>query len=246
MLSETENQMLRSVALPLLRKFNIINNITADSPFMGVQIPITSPFTEEIANEYLKHGYVIAVPTDTVYGLGCDATNIEAICRLYDIKARNKDKPIAICLGMVSDLSYWANIQHVPCGLLHSLLPGPVTLILESINNHLDKSLCMNGKVGIRIPDYPFIRMLSKKLKKPLALTSANLSNEPSATKVSQFKNIWHKVPIIFDGGTLAVNKGASTIVDLSEIGVFTIVREGAALEETISVLRKYSLKEKC
>lgn len=244
MFDKFENQiMLRSVALPLLRKFNIMNNINPDSPQMGVQVSITSTFSEEIAKEYLKCGFVIAVPTDTVYGLACDATNVEAISRLYDIKARNKEKPIAICLGNVSDLNDWANIQHLPNGLLHSLLPGPVTLILKSINESLDRSLSLDGKVGIRIPDYQFIRNLSQKLRKPLALTSANLSNEPSATEISQFKNIWNRVPIIFDGGSLSVNNAASTIVDLSEPEQFKIVREGAAKDETINILKKYGLK---
>lgn len=237
--------MLRSVALPLLRKVNVMNNVNPnpDCPPVATQIPITSTLSEDIASEYLKFGFVIAVPTDTVYGLACDATNVDAISRLYDIKARNKEKPIAICLGNVNDLSQWANIQHLPHTLLHSLLPGPVTLILESINNSLDKSLSLNGKVGIRIPDYTFIRTLSQKLNKPLALTSANLSNEPSATEISQFKNIWHKIPVIFDGGVLNINNDASTIVDLCEPGLFKIVREGAAMDETINTLRKHKLK---
>lgn len=233
--------MLRSAAL--LRKFNVMNNININSPLMGVQLPITNTFSEEIANEYLKFGFVVAVPTDTVYGLACDATNVDAISSLYDIKARNKEKPIAICLGSVSDLNIWGNVRHLPNDLLHSLLPGPVTLILESINKSLDRSLSLDGKVGIRIPDYPFIRALSQKLQKPLALTSANLSTEPSATELSQFRKLWDKIPIIFDGGALSVNSGASTIVDLSQPGKFKIVREGAALEKTIDILQKHDLK---
>lgn len=235
--------MLRSMALPLLRKFNVIHN--GESPLMGIQIPINSSFAEEVAIEYLKLGFVIALPTDTVYGLACDATNVEAINGLYDIKSRNKEKPLAICLGNVADLDNWANIQHLPFSLLHSLLPGPVTVILETNNHTLDKSLSFEGKVGIRIPNYSFIRNLSLTLKKPLALTSANLSFEPSSIEVKGFSNIWNKVPVIFDGGKLNINKGSSTIVDLSEIGLFKIVREGAALEHTISVLKKYSLRDK-
>lgn len=227
--------LIRTMALPILRKFNIIENV----------VPVTSLFAEEIATEYLKFGFVAAVPTDTVYGLACDATNVEAISQLYDIKSRNKEKPLAICLGDVVDLHKWANIQHLSLKLLHSLLPGPVTVILESTNNTLDTSLCLDGKVAIRIPDYIFIRNLSRRIKKPLALTSANLSTEPSAIEISGFKNIWNKVPIIFDGGLLHSNCGASTIVDLSQCGVFSIVREGAAMEETMKILKRYLLREK-
>lgn len=242
---EIEKQMLRSKALPLLRKFNLITNTSTDPHFMGVTVPVVSQFASEIATEYLKFGFVIAVPTDTVYGLACDATNIEAIRRLYHIKSRNKEKPLAICLGNVVDLNEWAKIEHLSISLLHSLLPGPVTLILESINDTLDKSLCLDGKVGIRIPDSSFIRTLSQKLGKPLALTSANLSNEPSAKQISEFKNIWDRIPVIFDGGTLSANSGASTIVDLSETGHFKIIRDGAALSDTITILKSYTLSEK-
>lgn len=243
MLDELENQMLRSTALPLLRKYNLIHHLNPESSVMGIQVQVTTPFIEDIALEYLKSGLVIAVPTDTVYGLACDATNVEAISRLYNIKSRNKEKPLAICLGNVVDLNDWANIQHLPINLLHSLLPGAVTLILESINHTLDRSLCLDDKVGIRIPDYSLIRTLSQKLQKPLALTSANLSDEPSARRISEFKNIWNKIPVILDGGELNATS-ASTIVDLSEIGFFKIVREGAAFEDTIKILKRYSLKE--
>ncbi|KAG5898450.1 hypothetical protein JTB14_036531 [Gonioctena quinquepunctata] len=193
-------------------------------------IPITSSSAELIAIDYLKSGSVIAVPTDTVYGLACDATNISAINQLYSIKCRNENKPLAICLNEVSDIKLWASVHHLPSFLLKALLPGPVTLILQCSNNTLDKSLSLKGKVGIRIPDYDFIRNLSCGLSKPLALTSANFSNEPSAIEVIEFRTIWDKIPAIFDGGKLKFNNEASTVVDLSESGMYHIVREGAAL----------------
>lgn len=190
----------------------------------------------------LKAGSVIAVPTDTVYGLTCDATCITAINKLYEIKGRHENKPLAICLGEVEQVKDWAVVDHLPKGLLSALLPGPVTLIL-SCANKLDKSLNSRGKVGIRIPDYEFIRHLSIKLGKPLALTSANLSSQPSSVIIDEFKEIWCKLSAIFDGGHLGLNHSASTIIDLSNSGKYLILREGVALEETKRILKQFQLK---
>lgn len=212
---------------------------------MAAYISVTSPTAESIGIQYLKSGCVIAVPTDTVYGLACDATNKTAINSLYNIKCRNENKPLAICLSEVGDVKTWAHVEHLPIKLLHSLLPGPITLILCCANNSLDSSLSLKGKVGIRVPDYRFIQNLSSGLGKPLALTSANLSNEPSAVEVVGFSNIWDKLPAIFDGGKLKANNSASTVVDLSEPGSFHIVRNGVACEEIINTLINFNLKNK-
>lgn len=214
-------------------------------PSMATHIPIVNSSAEEIAIEYLKSGSVIAVPTDTVYGLACDATNASAINKLYSIKCRNENKPLAICLGQTNNVKTWAEVQQLPPNLLQALLPGPVTLILHCVNKALDKSLSLRGKVGIRIPGYPFIRHLACGLGKPLALTSANLSNEPSAVEVTEFSSIWDKLPAIFDGGKLGSDHSASTVVDLSEPGLYTVVREGVAHEQTTSILKKFGLRSK-
>ncbi|XP_018568999.1 yrdC domain-containing protein, mitochondrial [Anoplophora glabripennis] len=228
----------------LASKINL-SNLANAVPSMATHIPILNSAAEEIAIEYLKSGSVIAVPTDTVYGLACDATNTSAINNLYAIKCRNENKPLAICLGETNDVKIWAKVQQLPPNLLEALLPGPVTLILHCANNNLDKSLSFREKVGIRIPDYPFIRHLACGLGKPLALTSANLSNEPSAVEVAEFSSIWGKIPAIFDGGKLGTDHSASTVVDLSEPGLYIIVREGAAHEETTNILKKFGLKNK-
>ncbi|XP_057669807.1 threonylcarbamoyl-AMP synthase [Diorhabda carinulata] len=212
---------------------------------MATHIPITNNSAEALGVKYLKHGSVIAVPTDTVYGLACDATNEKAINNLYSIKCRNENKPLAICLSEVSDVKNWAYADHLPENILNSLLPGPITIILRCTNNTLDHSLTLKGKIGIRIPNCNFIRNLSRGLGKPLALTSANLSNQPSAVKISEFRNIWENIPVIFDGGKLKNNNNASTVVDLSDLDSFHIVREGVACQDIINTLLKFNLKDK-
>lgn len=198
------------------------------------------------AIEKLKAGGVIALPTDTVYGLACCATDIDSINKLYDIKARNENKPVAICVGNVCDIKKWAQVSHLPENLLESLLPGPVTLVLKCASK-LDKSLNCNGKIGIRIPDYDFIREVCNGLKVPLALTSANLSGDPSSVDINEFRTLWGKLAGIIDGGKLGIgdsNRGASTVVDLCEQGYFKITRIGIASDETSGVLKRFQLKE--
>ncbi|XP_028131450.1 threonylcarbamoyl-AMP synthase [Diabrotica virgifera virgifera] len=212
---------------------------------MSLHIPVTSKSATAMAIQYLKNGYVIAVPTDTVYGIACDATNKSAIGNMYDIKCRNENKPLALCLSQVSDVKKIGYVSHLPQKLLDSLLPGPITIILPCVDKTLDHSLSIEGKVGVRIPDCSFIRSLSSGLGKPLALTSANLSNEKNAIEIDDFKNIWQKLPVIFDGGKLKEDNNASTVVDLSEPGIFNIVRKGVSCESIVDVLTRFSLKNK-
>lgn len=212
---------------------------------MGPHILTKDPNSVELAINILHSGGVIALPTDTVYGLACSATNTEGISNLYHIKKRNENKPVAICVGKVEDVQLWAEVSHLPQGLLHSLLPGPVTLVLKCINK-LDKSLSVNDKVGIRIPNYPFIINIANSLECPIALTSANLSNEPSSIKVTEFKSLWNQLSAVFDGGTLGLgdsNRSASTVVDLTEPGKYFIMREGIACNQTVTMLKNYGLE---
>ncbi|KAK9881539.1 hypothetical protein WA026_016417 [Henosepilachna vigintioctopunctata] len=200
---------------------------------------------ESHAVKLLNAGGIIALPTDTIYGIACDATNVTAISKLYSVKCRNENKPLAICLGEVKDLKNWAVVNHLPKDLLSNLLPGPVTLLLESANDTLDKSLIHQGKIGIRIPDYKFIRTLANGVHKPLALTSANLSTQPSSVRIEEFIVIWNKLDAVFDGGCLNISdksRNGSTIVDLSEKGFYSIVRDGMALDKTCKILHQFGL----
>lgn len=230
--------------LHILKKFvGSLTNVNIAS--MALHISIDNADAESCAVDLLKSGKIIAVPTDTVYGLACSATNKDAINRLYLIKARNENKPVAICVGKVSDVKRWAIVSHLPKGLLSALLPGPVTLVLNCANK-LDQSLSLCGKVGIRIPDYPFIRNVANGLDCPIALTSANISSEPSSVKIQEFRPLWDKISGIFDGGILGVddsNRGASTVVDLCDHGFYKIIRNGIAGNETTYILEKFGLK---
>ncbi|XP_077977209.1 threonylcarbamoyl-AMP synthase-like [Glandiceps talaboti] len=201
-----------------------------------------------IAAESLKKGNVIALPTDTIYGVAALAQSTEAVQQLYNIKGRNGSKPIAICVSELKDIEKWGQMT-VPTNLLQDLLPGPVTTVLERTPS-LNPELNPNTKlVGIRIPNYDFIRRVCAMIDEPLALTSANISASKSTLCVEEFQELWSKLDVIFDGGKIGEteeSRSGSTVVDLSCTGFYKIVRPGSAYKGTVAVLEtKYGLKER-
>ncbi|XP_044737420.1 yrdC domain-containing protein, mitochondrial [Chrysoperla carnea] len=226
---------------------NLYNKILNAVNLMDKRISIEHRNAVTCAVEHLQASGVISIPTDTVYGLACNALNQKAIHKLYDIKGRSEHKPLAICLGRVSDLNRWAKINHLPTNLLNSLLPGPVTLVLEC-TSVLDKSLKPDsGKVGIRIPDNQFVQNVLSLVNYPLALTSANASGEPSSLNVEEFESLWPYLNGIFDAGPLGFDdsqRAASTVIDLASMGSFKILRHGISSHKIIQILNAHGLHE--
>lgn len=205
----------------------------------------------EIAATQLRRGNVIALPTDTLYGLACDANNPDAIQRLYEIKERDEEKPVAVCIPNITQLRYYSLASHLPDRLLSSLLPGGVTIILFK-SRHLNNPLLNNGipKIGLRIPDCKFIQSVSVKFDAPIALTSANRSGERSTLNVHEFEELWGKLSSVFDGGRLGdeandmEQRSGSTVIDLSQPDFFRIIRNGSAKKHTLNVMRQYNIQE--
>lgn len=200
-----------------------------------------------LAVKLINDGGVVALPTDTVYGLAADAQNPSAIGKLYSIKARNLQKPIAICIHHVNDIGNWGKIGHLPIGLLHALLPGPVTVILQrtpSLNIALNPE---ESNIAIRVPNSGFVCNIVSRLKNPIALTSANESNKPSTLSPEEFRTLWPNLDAIFNGGTIGCSlesRQGSTIIDLTINNQYCVVRTGSALPSTIHILNKFGLKE--
>ncbi|KAL0105033.1 hypothetical protein PUN28_016571 [Cardiocondyla obscurior] len=199
-----------------------------------------------MAVELLKQGKVIAVPTDTVYGLACLAANTQAIQRLYEIKRRDEMKPLAICLSNVKEVGIWGNLADTPPNMLETLLPGPYTICLRrtsALNLALNPGL---DTVGIRVPNDKFIRNVAQ-IAGPLALTSANISSEPSSLHPNEFNTLWPELDGIFYNSKNIKKlrnerRVGSTVVDISKPGCFTVVRRGINANVIIGVLRKFGL----
>ncbi len=141
------------------------------------------------AVETMRKGGVILYPTDTVWGIGCDATNAEAVKRVYEIKQRDDSKAL-ICL-VDSDARmqrYFRQVPDVAWQLIDSLKESdakPTTLILDDAVNLAENLIAEDGSVGIRITNEPFSKELCFRFQKAIVSTSANISGEPAAQNYS-------------------------------------------------------------
>ena len=137
------------------------------------------------AVETMRKGGVILYPTDTVWGIGCDATNVDAVKRVYAIKQRDDSKAL-ICL-VDSDARmqrYFRTVPEVAWQLVDSLKESeakPTTLILDGAINLAENLIADDGSVGIRITNEPFSKELCYRFQKAIVSTSANISGEPAA-----------------------------------------------------------------
>ncbi|CAF2479402.1 unnamed protein product [Rotaria sp. Silwood2] len=190
----------------------------------------------------LKNNGVIAVPTDTIYGLAALVNSEQAIRRLYEIKGRSFTKPLAMAVGYVDDIFTWSKPTLTKEQLSsNDLLPGPVTLLFErqpSLPSYFNPNVT---NVAIRIPNCQFMIELAQHLNEPIALTSANISNEPSSICIEEFKPLWSQVDLVIDAGLLASNdRRGSTIVDLSQNDYFYVQREGIDCERIVRYLEEH------
>ena len=142
---------------------------------------------EDIRNavETMRKGGVILYPTDTVWGIGCDATNPEAVKRVYDIKQRDDSKALICLVDSDARLQrYIRNVPDVAWQLIDSLQDidaKPTTLILDGAINLAENLIAEDGSIGIRITNEPFSKELCYRFQKAIVSTSANISGEPAA-----------------------------------------------------------------
>lgn len=187
----------------------------------------------ERAVKIIKDGGVIICPTDTVYGILTDATNIRAVKKVFEIKKRPKDKAFPIFVKDMKMAKKLAKIDKEQESFLKKAWPGKVTMILEVKKDcNLVKSLCKKT-VGLRIPDYDLVNDIIKKVNRPLTGTSANISDKPASTKIKkvlkQFKNEKNQPDLVIDAGNLLKSR-SSTVIKLTKDKI-EILRKGDNLK---------------
>ena len=138
------------------------------------------------AVEVLRKGGVILYPTDTVWGIGCDATNAEAVKRVYEIKKRADSKALICLVDSESRLCrYVRNVADVTWDMIE-LSTKPLTVIFDNATGLAENLLAEDGSVGIRITSELFSKALCEQLRRPIVSTSANISGEPAAKIFSE------------------------------------------------------------
>lgn len=205
-------------------------------------IHITDPLVTEKTMQVLSRGDIVAVPTDTVYGIACDVKNQEAIQRLFAIKSREQAKAIPVLIGGITQLAMVTKKFDPQSKLLaKTFWPGALTLILAK-SPTLPKSLSIYPTVGVRMPDHGWLRELMLKVG-PLAVTSANISGQASPITAEEVINqLNRRIDLIVDGGPCQGGI-SSTVVDCTTVPI-RILREGAILSsEILELLNKEDLR---
>ncbi|MCH8289283.1 MAG: threonylcarbamoyl-AMP synthase [Candidatus Marinimicrobia bacterium] len=176
------------------------------------------------ASDLLKEGGIIAYPTDTLYGLGVDPENIQAMEKLFKLKDRRKEKQISLMFSgseMVKD--YFAELTPIESRVINELLPGAITIIIETRER---VKFGENNSVGVRIPDNEFCKMLTEQYGKPITTTSVNRSGVSPAKSVKEIIDYFpNEVDLILDGGRSPETEG-STVIQIIEEKLL-ILREG-------------------
>lgn len=187
----------------------------------------------KIAN-LLQAGELIAFPTDTVYGLGCDPYNPEAIAKLFTVKERDLDKGIPILVADMSDLpKVCADIPEAAARLIRYFWPGALTVIVPR-HPQLPTSLSPNDSIAVRMPAHTVARNIIRHAGGALATTSANRSGEPPALDSKMAWDILQgKIAAVVDGYH-AYHAAASTIIDCTVIPP-RILRVGPITEDEIN-----------
>lgn len=175
---------------------------------------------EEKIIQTLQNGGLVVHPSDTVYGLLCDATNPEAVKKLFAFKERPSGKAVSIFVSDLEMAKQYVTLDKKTEAILKEFLPGPYTVVLPSKHKVVKGLESEKGTIGIRIPKYSAILELVKKLGKPVTATSANLSSQPPHYSIESYtKQVAHGreqlISLVVDGGKLPYNK-PSTVVDFT------------------------------
>lgn len=191
----------------------------------------------------LRWGGIVAFPTETVYGLGANAFNAEAVAKVFAAKGRPADNPLIVHIAREEDISCLAReIPSVAYLLMEHFWPGPLTLILPRTEAVPDIVTAGLDTVGIRMPDHPLALALLEKARVPVAAPSANLSGRPSPTTgIEVLRDLAGKADFVIDGGMAKVGV-ESTVLDLTVNPPLILRPGGISKEELEAVLGEVRL----
>ena len=186
------------------------------------------------AAKAINDGKIVIFPTDTVYGLGCNPYNHEAVSSLYKIKKRKKEKPLPVIGYSKNELEKIAEFNTLEEKIAEKFWPGPITLILKIKDKEIQKSLELEGKIAVRVPNNQCVLALLKECKL-LVGTSANISGTAPFNDPKECDKNLSGYDLLIDGGIIS-SQGESTIVEIENNDV-KILRKGSISEEMIKEL---------
>lgn len=189
----------------------------------------------DTAETALRRGELVVYPTETVYGLGGDALDPDAIGRVFEVKDRPRTDPLSMAVPSIEAVSEYIETPSIVTSFMESFLPGPVTVVAEKLPAVPDALTGGRNRVGVRIPDHDLALELLDRVA-PITATSANVSGGESVTTVDQLApQVREGVAVVLDGGETPGLE--STVVDP---GLGTIHRRGAQADEVADWLRAH------
>ena len=197
------------------------------------------------ASKLIQSGKVIAIPTETVYGLAGNAYRTDAVKKIYSLKKRPKHNPLIVHFPNIASIDQEAIIPDVVKRLIKKFSPGPITYILSLKPGSKISKLVLNsqGQIACRIPKHKTFLEILKQSKVPIAAPSANLSNKVSTTRaIDVKKEFGTKLPLILDSKKISIGV-ESTVVSVGS--TITIERPGAITKEMIQAVTKQRVQEK-
>ncbi|MDR1681764.1 MAG: threonylcarbamoyl-AMP synthase [Candidatus Symbiothrix sp.] len=180
------------------------------------------------ACEILRKGGVILYPTDTIWGIGCDATNEKAVERIYQIKQRTDSKAMLVLLDSTAKLDFYVNeLPSIALDVIE-VADRPQTIVFDDAKNVAPQLIAADGSLGIRITNERFSQSLCRRLRKPLVSTSANISGQPAPAVFSEISDeIIQAVDYVVDYRRDDASKSkSSSIIRLGKGGQIKIIRE--------------------
>ena len=190
---------------------------------------ILDKYQEELnkATELITNGEIIAIPTDTYYGLACDPFNFESLKKLFELKEREVTKPLPLLISSKEDLLKFGVDYSKFEKLLNTYWPGPLTVVLKTNHNFFSGMIKDNGYVGFRVPNLDFVKDLIKNTGIPITGTSANMSGQPETKDINVLEDSLNlnivKMIINISCGN---EQSSSTVIKLSNNNV-EMLREG-------------------
>lgn len=183
----------------------------------------------------IQNGEIVAFPTDTVYGLGADATNNEAVQKIFEAKGRPANRPISVLVANYKDLEQYAlDVSPEVLTLAEKFWPGPLTIILKNAGLFADAVTPGKKTVGLRMPDDSLTLDFIRKCGVPLATPSANTTGRPSPTLAAHvLDDLQGKISAVIDGGETSFGI-ESTVLDFSNPKRPLILRPGNITKEAI------------
>lgn len=204
-----------------------------------------SPKEISLAAEILAAGGLVALPTETVYGLAADALNPQAIAKIFEAKGRPADNPLIVHIAGMQDVCTFAkNVPELAAKLMEKFWPGPLTVVLESsgvVPREISAGL---SSVALRMPSHPVFQAVLAALRRPLAAPSANISGRPSGVAAAHvLKDLGGRIDAVIDGGPSEIGIESTVVSFLDKRP--RLLRPGAVtLEEIEQVLSAVDVDE--